>query len=128
IPLRAGPAGAPSAAARLVPETSYRQAVGDLTITLTTPGPFAAGQYATLTFEVTDTAGGALVTDLEQYLGAQGHVAIVDEAGREFPRVHGSKKNTNFNTVFPRPGRYKLWAEFQRGGQIYLASFVVEAR
>jgi hypothetical protein len=42
--------------------------------------------------------------------------------------VHASKKRTDFNTLFPQPGRYKLWAEFQRGGEVHLASFVVEAR
>jgi hypothetical protein len=66
--------------------------------------------------------------DLEQYLGALGHAAIVDEAGAEFLRVHASKKRTDFSTLFPRAGRYKLWVEFQRGGRVYLASFVVAAR
>ncbi|MBP7693966.1 MAG: hypothetical protein KA764_18735, partial [Anaerolineales bacterium] len=128
VPLRAGPAGAASAAARLTPDTVFRQAAGDLTVTLLTPGPFPAGQYQTLRFEVADTASGALALDLEPYLGGLGHLAIVDEAGSRFLRVHGSKKSTDFNTLFPAPGFYKLWAEFQRGGQVRLVSFVVEVR
>ncbi len=99
-----------------------------MTVTLLTPGPFPAGQYQTLRFEVADTASGALALDLEPYLGGLGHLAIVDEAGSRFLRVHGSKKSTDFNTLFPAPGFYKLWAEFQRGGQVRLVSFVVEVR
>jgi hypothetical protein len=28
--------------------------------------------------------------------------------------------------MFPRPGRYKAWGQFKRGGEVIVADFVVE--
>jgi hypothetical protein len=33
-----------------------------------------------------------------------------------------------FEAIFPRPGRYKLWVQFQRAGAVITAPFVVEVR
>ena len=30
-----------------------------------------------------------------------------------------------FHTVFPKPGRYKVWGQFQRDGKIIVGDFVV---
>jgi hypothetical protein len=30
-----------------------------------------------------------------------------------------------FHTIFPKPGRYKVWGQFQRDGKIIVADFVV---
>jgi hypothetical protein len=30
-----------------------------------------------------------------------------------------------FRTIFPHPGLYKLWTQFQRGGALEVVSFVV---
>ena len=33
-----------------------------------------------------------------------------------------------FHTVFPRPGRYKVWGQFKRGEEIIVADFVLDVR
>ena len=50
----------------------------------------------------------------EPYLGALGHVVIIDEAVKEFIHVHPiSEKTTKFEAHFSKAGMYKLWAEFK---------------
>ncbi|MGG6447396.1 hypothetical protein [Pseudobacillus badius] len=47
------------------------------------------------------------------YLGALGHVVIIDEKIKQFIHVHpSSNDDTIFQAHFPKPGLYKLWAEF----------------
>jgi hypothetical protein len=31
-----------------------------------------------------------------------------------------------FHTMFPKPGRYKVWGQFKRGDKIIVAGFVVD--
>ena len=33
-----------------------------------------------------------------------------------------------FHTLFPKPGRYRVWAQFHRGDQLVIAEFTVEAK
>ena len=71
------------------------------------------------------------VSDLEPYLGASGHVLIVNQdlsdgdsrasGGRDDERARGDVRS-----VFPTPGRYKLWAQFQRKGAVVTAAFVID--
>jgi uncharacterized membrane protein len=82
-------------------------------------------------------ATGAPVTDLEPYLGAMAHAIIVSEDTNTFlhshpeevappsPTAHGGP-DIPFATFFPRPGRYKLWIQFQRGGRTHVVSYVVD--
>ncbi|STO53164.1 hypothetical protein [Exiguobacterium aurantiacum] len=62
----------------------------------------------------------------EPYLGALGHVVILDEAGEQFIHVHPSSHDTTeFETVFHKPGLYKVWAEFQFHGTVHTYPFVI---
>lgn len=56
-----------------------------------------------------------LKTDnLEPYLGALGHVVIINEDVEEFIHVHPiSETATQFEAHFSKAGMYKLWAEFK---------------
>ena len=50
----------------------------------------------------------------EPYLGALGHVVIIDQDVEQFIHVHPvSAHETVFKTQFDKPGLYKLWAEFK---------------
>ncbi|WP_368502848.1 hypothetical protein AB3N04_00505 (plasmid) [Alkalihalophilus sp. As8PL] len=79
--------------------------------------------------EVTLTAGGPvqLAFDLkgetpEPYLGALGHVVIVDEDVENFIHVHPASNDTTvFEAHFPHEGTYKLWAEFKFSDEGVLA-------
>lgn len=65
-----------------------------------------AGKSATLSFDLNNE------TPLP-YLGALGHVVVLDEHGKQFLHVHPiSSDQTVFEANFPSAGFYKLWAEF----------------
>ncbi|MFB3160507.1 hypothetical protein ABLO26_03930 [Neobacillus sp. 179-J 1A1 HS] len=65
----------------------------------------------------------------EQYLGALGHVVILDERGENYVHVHPLEGNEPvFATKFSEPGIYKIWAEFKFNGQVYVYPYVVEIK
>ena len=80
-----------------------------------------AGKSATLSFDLHDDAP-------LPYLGALGHVVVLDEQGTRFIHVHPtSNDQTVFEAQFPSPGFYKLWAEFKFADAGVLAfPFIVE--
>jgi hypothetical protein len=79
---------------------------------------------------------GQPITDLQPYLGAMGHCVIVSEDGQTYlhshpeqlfnptPDTHGGPA-VMFHTIFPHPGLYKIWGQFQRNGKVLVSSFVV---
>lgn len=63
----------------------------------------------------------------EPYLGALGHVVIINQEVDQFLHVHPESDNdTVFKTEFHQPGRYKLWAEFKFDGEVSVFPFVME--
>ena len=81
-------------------------------------------------FLISEADSGLPVTDLEPYLGAAGHMLIVSSDLSS--AIHGHPEGTRtsgqivtFGSVFPAPGVYKLWVQFQRRGQVVTTSFVV---
>ncbi|GAE31976.1 hypothetical protein [Halalkalibacter hemicellulosilyticus] len=64
----------------------------------------------------------------EPYLGALGHVVIIDEHVENFIHVHPkSGDSTVFEAYFPHNGVYKLWAEFKYNDEGVIAfPFVLE--
>lgn len=63
----------------------------------------------------------------EQYLGALGHVVILDEKAENYIHVHPLEGNEPlFETEFTNPGIYKIWAEFQFDGEVFVFPYVVE--
>jgi hypothetical protein len=89
-----------------------------------------AGAVRPLTFRFEDAASGAPVTDLEPYLGASAHLLAVpvdlSEAIHGHPTDGGHGPVVSLTPLIPRPGLYKLWIQFQRGGRVSTASFVIE--
>lgn len=63
----------------------------------------------------------------EPYLGALGHVVIIDEKVEKFIHVHPiSDESTLFQTQFDKPGLYKLWAEFKFDEAVTVYPFVIK--
>ena len=95
------------------------------------PGNVTALRRASLRFHVSDAATGAEVRDLEPYLGASGHLLLVN--GNLTVALHGHPAGTQtagpeilFDPVLPKAGPYKLWLQFQRKGRVVTVPFVIE--
>jgi uncharacterized membrane protein len=80
---------------------------------------------------------GKPVTDLNPYIGAMGHCVIISEDTQCYLHSHPQQfvaalppdarggPEVAFHTMFPKPGRYKVWGQFKRGDNIIVADFVV---
>lgn len=93
------------------------------------------------------------VNDLQPYLGAMGHLVILDKSAEHFLHAHpmekgatatpaseemhgehapppapGTSAEVGFHTEFPRAGRYKMWLQIRRQGKVSTAPFVVDVR
>ncbi|MBI2189295.1 MAG: hypothetical protein HYU37_19530 [Acidobacteria bacterium] len=126
--------------ARLEVDTSWKKTVGPLSVELTFDPPrLVAGQYGHLAFKLSAAADGAPVTDLRPYLGAFGHAFILSEDlrdsvhshppewrdGREISSGFGGPE-VLFEGYMPRPGRYRVWAQFLRRDELYTIPFTFE--
>jgi hypothetical protein len=102
--------------------------------------PVTAGKQATLTFNF--SADGAPVLDIQPWLGMAGHLIARRTDGAIFAHIHAAEQmppadpilaagtiygpNIRFAYTFPQPGRYQLWAQFQRAGKIITVPLTVE--
>lgn len=66
---------------------------------------------------------------LEPYLGAWGHMLAVSEDLVDLLHLHpflaDGGASVQFNVLFPRPGLYRIWTQFQRRGVVNTVSFTV---
>ncbi|MEY2456498.1 MAG: hypothetical protein QOK06_1592 [Acidimicrobiaceae bacterium] len=73
---------------------------------------------------------GRLVTDLEQYLGADGHLVAMRAGDLAYSHVHplGSRHDgtVRFEATLPSAGRYRLFFDFQHAGTVRTAAFTYE--
>ena len=78
----------------------------------------------TLMFFHLDPADG-----LEQYIGAWGHMLAASEDLIDTIHTHPFLANggpdLQFNMIFPRPGVYRVWVQFQRKGVVNTVKFDV---
>ena len=66
---------------------------------------------------------------LEPYLGAWGHMLAASSDMIDMVHVHPQfedpAKTIQFNVIFPRPGVYRVWVQFQRDGMVNTVAFNV---
>ncbi|HET7218900.1 MAG TPA: heavy metal-binding domain-containing protein [Vicinamibacterales bacterium] len=86
-----------------------------------------------LVFTIADAVSGQPVVDLEPYLGAAGHLLVVN--ADLTAAIHGHPEgaitrgpSVTFDPMLPAPGRYKLWLQVQRRGTVITAPFVIDVR
>lgn len=101
-------------------DTELTKTINGHTITLN-PVTFETGKELTLDFDIPNV-------QIEPYLGAMGHVVILDEAAEKYIHVHPHDNDTVFETEFDTPGIYKLWAEFKINGEVNVYPFVFEVK
>ena len=144
-------AGKPRAPVGLVADAVLEKTAGSIRVTLSGAQPIRAGEDLELAFAVRDAATGEHVTNLAPYLGAWAHCVVIDERQQSFLHAHPLEAdearldNAAFHlhgadaralgpspaeirvaVNFPRPGLYKLWAQFQRDEQVVTVPFVVQ--
>ena len=96
--------------------------VGDYTVAL--DGELHPGEDSVLTFEI--TRDGAPVADLQQYLGAAGHLVALRDGDLAYLHVHPGD-GLEFMAEVPSAGTYHLFLDFQHDGVVRTAELVVEA-
>lgn len=90
-----------------------------------------ANEEVTLTFNIFDAQTKEGIGDLEQYLGAVGHVVILSDDAEQYLHVHpvdekATGPKAEFMTTFPKSGTYKIWGQFQHQGKVFTVPFVVQ--
>ncbi|MEK4111770.1 hypothetical protein MHH92_16085 [Paenibacillus sp. FSL M7-1414] len=86
-----------------------------------------------LTFNIMDAKTDEGINNLEQYLGAVGHVVILSEDAEQYLHVHPTEEKATgpkaeFMTSFPHSGIYKIWGQFQHDGEVFTVPFVVDIK
>lgn len=76
---------------------------------------------------------GKPVSDLDNYLGALGHMVIISSDTKHYLHVHPMEDGTHgpsimFHTEFHAAGFYRAFLQFNHGGKIHTADFVIEAK
>lgn len=114
---------------------------GGMKMVLTTDQALRAGVDIGFSMSVTNAATGAPIHDLQPYLGAWAHIAIISEDTQDFLHVHpieepgqlpAAKARPGLSTPsvirtmtgFRRPGLYKMWVQIQHHGRVTDMPFV----
>ena len=79
---------------------------------------------------VTISQGGKAVdpATFENYLGEKAHLVLVETATKEFLHTHPAAEGgkLDIHTTFVKPGTYRGWLQFQTGGKVHTADFVLQ--
>jgi hypothetical protein len=110
-------------AARLAPDLAPQLAESMRVFLRLDPEPPLAGKKTMLFLRLEPSDG------LEQYLGAWGHLLAASSDLIDLIHTHPAWEeggpNVQFNLIFPRPGIYRVWVQFQRRGVVNTAAFNV---
>lgn len=118
-PIRLNNLGEQNTTANLKKDNSFRKEVDGKIVELDM-NTLKVNEEITMSFHIKNAIP-------EPYLGALGHVVIIDQKVEQFLHVHPeSKSDTVFKTHFERPGKYKLWAEFKFGDEVSVFPYVIE--
>ena len=72
--------------------------------------------------------GGAIVSDLQPYLGARGHLVVLREGDLAYEHVHPKSTpppEIAFELGTTAPGTYRLFLQFRHAGRVHTAAFTV---
>lgn len=116
-----------------------RQAVdGGLKGVLSTLEPIEIGRKATIQVKLFDTKNGSPAGDTVKWLGAAGHMMIFHKDGKTVVHSHPAEDAENealvkqgivrFTGRFPKPGIYKIYAQFDWRGKVRTLPFAVEVK
>lgn len=111
---------------------------GGLKGSLSTLDPIIVGRKATIQVKLTDAKTGKPAGDTVKWLGAAGHMMIFHADGRTVVHSHPAEDAANaalvkqgtvrFTGRFPKPGRYKVYAQFDWRGAVRTLPFAIEVK
>lgn len=109
---------------------------------LSLPDDLTANTETALRFHITDAASGEPIDTLDEYLGAAGHLVIIDESGEIYLHTHPAEHemdgmagmqmqmsygpDVEFMAEFPSTGLYAMWLQVQYEGEVYTVPFVID--
>lgn len=97
------------------------------TIEFNPPDSIKAGSKTTFHYAV--DKDGAPVNDLQLFLDAAMHVAVVKDDLSVFLHEHGEfGSDIDLEVIFPAPGTYHLFGQMKHGGQLIVSRFTVDVR
>jgi len=122
----------------LTPDTSFTKSADGVTLSLgLTPAKAISGEETDIPIHFIDEKTGEPVTNLQRYLGAFGHAMMLSEDMTEHVHAHpeqmlegtaiteGGGPDLTFHALFPKPGVYRIWLQFQRNGKLSTIPFTV---
>ena len=122
----------------LQPDKSFTKTANGVTVQITIdPATVVSGEEADVPIHFQDEKTGEPVTDLQRYLGAFGHAMMLSEDMTEHVHAHpeqmlegtavteGGGPDLIFHALFPKPGMYRIWLQFQRNNVVSTLPFTV---
>lgn len=126
-------------------DTNLTKDFGNYKVSLFEPDNLNASDLSngnqTLTFRVRDTKTKQPITNLKPYLGALGHLVMVNESTYDYIHVHPTTSVPDTPTYsggpdvdfLPlglygpiKPGLYRVFAQFNPGGNLFVADFTIK--
>ncbi len=111
--------------------------VGDLRVTLTPNGVLPRIDTVDFSY-MFETTTGEQVKNIQSYLGAFGHLAIVSEDGKTYLHVHPidvpisrdqlGGPRVRFSTFFQQKGKYKLFGQFKQNEETFVVEHTLEVK
>ncbi len=91
-------------------------------------GKFESGKMQTILAAITKNGEMTDPNTLGDYLGGKGHMVIINVYDKSFLHLHPTVENGNlvFHTIFPKPGMYRAWLQFQTENIVRTSDFVIQ--
>lgn len=101
------------------------------------PAKLIAGEESDIPIHFVDEKTDEPVKNLQRYLGAFGHAMMLSEDMTEHVHAHpeetlegtavtdGGGPDLVFHALFPKPGHYRIWLQFQRNNVLSTVPFTV---
>lgn len=102
--------------------------VDGYTVTLENGNDFKTGRTQPLQISVEKEGKKLSESDIELYLGATAHIAMISKENKDFLHIHPLSSNQfpiYAQTQIEKPGIYRIWVEFQTNGKVHTATFTV---
>jgi hypothetical protein len=126
--------------ARLTPDVFTKTVDGVKVEVVNERALILGGEEVDFIFRFTDAKTDTPIVDLEKYLGAFGHLVVLSEDMTEYVHAHPREETQPdlnaperggpevlFDALLPKPGRYRMWLQFQRHGKLSTVTFTFGA-